>query len=314
MPTSVAAFDLVVQSSPQAIQQLNKLAGDALQTRGGRAGSGLGSLLEALWGFMVNAELRESAPNEGIELAWFPDHAYNDFACVLAAEAWDHRTKAGELFRIEAKSMYRAADESKGHFDALQSELGEHDLLVVLVWDWVGLSGPTPHPRVAPQILSSFTGRALDIAKFRDALHVARGGSFVVAPCPDGCANPCRHLGEPLNEQGKRERKTGPDTRKPGKISHAANFGGLVRMMKTGSDPARRIFRAGRAASNVVHEFVSFMHSSFPREEVSQYLVPDWRQCGTVLGVPGAATLPRDELIQAIRLHSNYQEVLRQIS
>ena len=234
MPLKPAqASSLIERVTPQAIEELNKLACESLQTRGGRAGSGLGSLLEALWGFFVNTELKKDAEGATIELAWFPDHAYNDFACVQVDATWDPSKKKGELLRIEAKSMYLGADESKGHFDALLKELDTHDLLVILVWDWHPVPGASKHPRVTPNVVGAFVGSAVEIARFRDALHIARGGSFVESPCPDGKNHVCNHLGEPLNADGKRERRTGPVSRKPASASYAANFGGLVRKSRS---------------------------------------------------------------------------------
>lgn len=56
-------------------------------------------------------------------------------------------------------------------------------------------------------LLDSFFDRAKGIAMLRDALHIARGGSFVGSEyCPDGCQSDyCVHIGEPLNAEGKRE-------------------------------------------------------------------------------------------------------------
>ena len=305
------AVRLIRRLSPKAIVELNKLARESLQTRGGRAGSGLGSLLEALWGFFVNSELKTDAKGAGIELAWFPDHAYNDFACVFADAAWDPATKKGELLRIETKSMYLAADESKAHFDALLSELDEHDVLVVLVWDWLPVPGESKHPRVAPTVVGSFVGSAVEIARFRDALHLARGGSFVQSPCPDGKGHACSHIGEPLNADGKRERRTGPESRKPASASYAANFGGLVRMLKTNSVVARDAFREWRAKSDDVHDFVCFMHQQYPREEMNQYLLDEWRHCAKTLGLGNYERLSREKLYRRVAEESGFRETLR---
>lgn len=307
------AAQLIGSLSPAAIMRLNSYTRESLQTRGGRAGSGLGSLLEALWGFMINVEFKEAPGGNALDLVWFPDHAYNDFALVHADKAWDPTTKAGELLRVEAKSMYRSADESKGHFNALQKELDDNDLLVVLIWDWVPVASSSPHARVSPAVLSSFVGPAKGIAEFRDQLHIARGGSFVDAPCPDGCPKGCKHLGEPLNAGGRRERRTGPESLKPKSASYAANYGGLVRMLKTNSEDARAIFRRARRRSDTVHRFVSFMHAAFPEEEANQYLATDWRTCGESLKIPNASTMSRSDLIAAVRSQNDYMDTIRQV-
>ena len=110
------AFDLVARSSPVACGRLNLFSSQVLRTRGGRVGSGMGGLLEALWGYCANSVLYDSHTNQ-FELAWFPGHQYHDFACLNLNGEWDPETKHGELFRIEAKSMNFGADESKAHFD-----------------------------------------------------------------------------------------------------------------------------------------------------------------------------------------------------
>lgn len=308
------AVDLVIKLSPAAIDRLNEFSKDTLQTRGGRAGSGLGSLLEALWGFMINCEIMECKPAPLIDMAWFPDHAYNDFACLVAGQEWDPASKAGELFRVESKSMYRGAEESKAHFDALQSELGSFDLLLLIIWSWVPVSVGQPGSRVFPKVHSSIVTSAMPIAEFRDALHLARGGSFVAAPCPDGCTVACSHIGEPLNADGKRERRTGPASRKPANASYAANFGGMVRMLKTNSPAARAQFRKCRVASENIHEFVSFMHASFPEEEANQYLASDWKLCAQKLDINPKQFANLSALIERVRKQANYQDVLRQLT
>jgi hypothetical protein len=313
MPTPQTAAGLIANLSPIAISELNKFARKTLQTRGGRAGSGLGSLLEALWGFFVSAELKKHHAGKELDLAWFPDHAYNDFACVLADQDWNPTTKSGELLRVEAKSMYRTADESKAHFDALVRELDTNDLLLVLIWEWIPLTTRGKKSRVAPAVISSFVGSAIEVAKFRDALHVARGGSFVSPPCPDDRQRTCSHIGEPLNADGKRERRTGPESRKPANASYAANFGGLVRMLKTNSDAARVEFRKWRTASPVVHSFVSFMHEQFPREEMNQYTVDEWRACARILDLDDIVGLSREGLYKRISTVKGFRERLRDL-
>ncbi|HEY5194822.1 MAG TPA: hypothetical protein VIJ39_13270 [Solirubrobacteraceae bacterium] len=211
---------------------INDFTASHFHCLGGRMGSGMGSLMEALWAFYARHTLSKALSRD-YEIAWMVDNAYNDFAVVRAEVVWDPASRGGEILRIEAKSMNLDADETKGHFDALQKEIGEHDLLLVLVWKWIPLvdGGQIVYPKV----LGEFLGNALEIARLRDALHVARGGLFVSdARCPDGC-NPasCLHDGEPLNSSEIRERRFGPAATRGAKISHAANFGGLTRMIKT---------------------------------------------------------------------------------
>ena len=73
MPVTPLAAIKVQELNSRAVENLNRLAGEVLQTRGGRQGSGLGSLLEALWGFMVNKELANEHPKTLIDLAWIPN-------------------------------------------------------------------------------------------------------------------------------------------------------------------------------------------------------------------------------------------------
>jgi len=277
--------ECLIAASSSACAEINAFAKEVLHTRGGRVGSGMGSLLEALWGYYINRVIqRKSSPIADCELAWMPGHQYNDFACVLRDAKWNPDTGAGEILRIEAKSMVACADESKAHFDQLQKNISPHDLLVVLVWDWK----PIDDVRVCPQVLDSFVGAALPIAELRDALHVSRGGSFVQRKnCPDGCKpDECTHDGEPLNASGKRERLSGPEARRVSKgTSYAANFGGMVRMLKTDSAEARKVFRAFRKKSEAADRYISFIHRIFPSEEENQYTAEEWRQLAAKLGV-----------------------------
>lgn len=196
-------------------------------------GSGMGLLLEGLWGYMMNKELEQ----ETLSIAWIVDHAYNDFAVVSGIDEWNPETRKNEKFRIEVKSMNIGADESKAHFDAILSEIEVDDQLVVIAWDWAEDEG-----WIWPRVTDTFIGSARVVAQLRDELHLVRGGSFVDRTCcPDDCSpSNCTHHGEPLNASGKRERASGPEhARVSGKVSHAANFGGLVRMMKVRGNAAR---------------------------------------------------------------------------
>ncbi|MFN6463075.1 MAG: hypothetical protein RMZ41_014670 [Nostoc sp. DedVER02] len=276
----------------------------------------MGSLLEALWGFYTNQVLLKVDPESyAYELGWFSDHGYNDFACVLKDTEWNSDTRFGELLRIEAKSMNVLADESKGHFDELIDRLGNEDLLLILIWTWETVNTAISQ-QVYPHILDYFIGKAQSVAFLRDALHLARGGSFVDRnSCPDGCAPViCKHHGEPLNANGTRERLSGPNSCRAANVSYAANFGGLVRMIKTDSDSARQEFRRIRASDDAVHNYISFIHRNYPDEEVNQYLAKDWKILAHNLGIQTVG-LPKKEIINLIKKRSsNYRDQLRLIS
>ena len=167
------------------------------------------------------------------------------------------RTRAGELFRAEAKSMNMGADESKAHFDELAQNIRLDDLLVVIAWRWE-LDGE----RNWPAVREIFLDRALPIAQFRDALHLARGGTFVDrAICPDECqAQSCSHHGEPLNSNGKRERLSGPESRRvSANVSHAANFGGLVRMLAARGQEARATLEVETQENAIGRSYIEFI-------------------------------------------------------
>lgn len=95
----------------------------------------MGALLEALWGYMMNKIIAEDHKVD-CEIAWFPDNQYNDFSCIKQDTEWNPANRDGEFFRIEVKSMNVGADESKAHFSALQNEIKENDVLLVLIWKW----------------------------------------------------------------------------------------------------------------------------------------------------------------------------------
>ena len=310
--TPSEAFSAILSLTPPAIERINDFSRDVLKTRGGRFGSGMGTLLEALWGYYINRQLRsESSQSQEIEIAWLLGHEYNDFACVLRNEAWNPDTRSGELLRIEAKSMNIGVDESKGHFDEIAENLGEWDLLVILLWIWE----PVEENRVYPRIKDHFIGQARPIASLRDSLHIARGGIFVDREtCPDSCTPAeCEHHGEPLNADGRRERISGPDTRRPSNTSFAANFGGLVRMLKTSTPGARREFGRIRAENDVAHSFITFIHRNYPSEESNQYLADEWRTLADKHSL-GSRRLSKEALVERSRLYvGDYQEELRHI-
>lgn len=291
---------------------INEFTEATFRTRGGRLGSGMGSLLEALWVYYMNRTLQ----NEGgiarlCELAWLPDHQPADFACLHRGAEWEPESRAGEFFRIEAKSMNIGVDEAKGHFTNLDKETTEFDQLLVIVWSWTEIDKFYRWPRIHDY----FIGPSLPIIRFRDRLHIARGGSFVpLGECPDGCEiEPCSHIGEPLNAAGIRERRTGPIACKGANADYAANFGGLLRMIKTSSLEATSAFRDERTNCDVCHRFISFIHKHYPAEEMGQYKLADWRIVANQLGI-NSAGLNALDLRAAIRAADpNYRELLRHL-
>lgn len=271
----------------------------------------MGSLLEALWVYFMNRTLH----NEGgiaadCEIGWLEDHELNDFACVLRDAVWKSATREGELFRIEAKSMNASADESKAHFTELVREMSVHDQLLILIWRWTSVDDWRSCPAVTDYLLCP----AKPVAELRDILHIARGGSFVEGGmCPDGCAeNSCSHTGEPLNAAGKRERKGGPDSTRPSeKVAFANNFGGLVRMLKTDNESARKVFRKARAGNPAAHEYISFIHRNFPDEEINQYTIAEWRAAASHVGLIGKGKKAVEILEELKATTPGYQELLR---
>lgn len=104
--TPADAISILTSDTPKAIEALNSFSYTAFRTRGGRLGSGMGSLLEALWVYFINkALLNEGGEARECEVAWLEDHEPNDFACVHRDAKWVPGTREGELFRVEAKSM-----------------------------------------------------------------------------------------------------------------------------------------------------------------------------------------------------------------
>ena len=258
--SAAAALQILYADAPKVIEEINTFTSVTFKTRGGRLGSGMGSLLEAMWVYYMNRVLQ----NEGglareCEIAWLEDHEPADFACLYRGAEWEPAKRQGELFRIEAKSMNIGVDEAKGHFTNLAKEMQEHDQLLVLIWSWESIQ----NKYFWPKIHGYFLGPSLPVIHARDELHLIRGGTFVSGlDCPDGCAaNACTHDGEPLNSSGKRERRTGPKTCRPANVDYAANFGGLVRMLKTDNDEARKTFRKLRKSNDVVNDYISFIHN-----------------------------------------------------
>lgn len=284
MRNNNSVYSLAKELNHEAITRMNQYLFDVMRTRGGRVGSGMGTVLETLWGYNINKVLSDNGHSE-FEIAWFPDHQYHDFACVLSNATWSPNTQEGEFFRIEAKSMiHGGADEPKAHFDVLQQHLNADDAILLIIWQWATVD----EFHVCPQVIDCFFDRALPVAKIRDKLHLARGGSFVDSSiCPDGCEiNDCVHGGEPLNADGKRERKGGPEqTRVSAKTSHAQNFGGMLRMLKTATEAARLGMRAERQVNVTGDAFVDFIHRNFPKEELNHYTPKEWKTVAKVFNI-----------------------------
>ena len=94
MPVELISSDeavaAIVSSTGIAVERINGFSRTMLRTRGGRFGSGMGTLLEALWGYHVNQQLYDMYDEaQGCELAWLLGHEYNDFACVGRSGSWD---------------------------------------------------------------------------------------------------------------------------------------------------------------------------------------------------------------------------------
>jgi len=308
----------IERATPLVCEEINALTIELFRTRGGRLGSGMGAVLEALWGFYANRFLYrvDAAVGEECELGWFSDHGYNDFACVQRDSQWDSTTRLGEVLRIEAKSMNVQTDESKGHFDEIVENLGESDLILVLIWSWVEVSSDRQFPYVYPRILDSFVGPALAIANLRDELHLCRGGYFVDRnDCPDRCTPElCLHHGEPINVNGNRERTSGPKNCKPANTSHSANFGGLVRMLQTSSPSAKLKFRELRLNNIDAHNYISFIHRNYPKEEANQYSTDEWRTIAESLGIAAKKLSKKEIILQIQVIDPNYRNRLRDIS
>lgn len=258
------AADKIITSTHITVDAVNDFTKEVFHTRGGRIGSGMGSVVEALWGFHLNNILSEEK-NTHYELGWIYGHEYNDFACILSGEDWDPESKQGELFRIEVKSMVASADESKAHFDRLQHEFAENELLAVFLWDWKAVSDESKN--VYPAILDYFVGYAQPIAQLRDVLHIERGGSFVETEnCPDGCdSKSCKHIGEPLNASGVRERRSGPESCKGSNVAYAANFGGMLRMLGSRGKNGKELLKKEYGSDPTKARFIDFMARNFQR-------------------------------------------------
>ncbi len=308
--TEEQIYNEITNLSIKACDKMNDFSKKILCTRGGRVGSGMGALLEGLWGYMMN-QIILSENKLDCEIAWFPDNQYNDFSCIKRDEEWNPETRESEYFRIEVKSMNIGADESKAHFAVISKEIEDNDALLILVWEWQKID----ETHYSPIVIDSFFDRASGVAALRDALHKARGCSFVDKnSCPDKCSQlTCPHDGEPLNASGKRERISGPaSTRVSATVSFAANFGGLVRMLKTDNEQARKVFRKIRKEEAIADHYISFIHKNYPDEEKNQFTVDELRIVAKELDI-NFGGMSKSDLYSQIRKFETYQNLLRDL-
>jgi len=305
------AKNILRSDGQRAINAINEFTFHTFKTRGGRLGSGMGSLIEAMWVYyMNNILLNDGGVAQECEIAWLQDHEPADFACLYRGADWNPVSKEGELLRIEAKSMNIGVDEAKGHFTNLLKETGPDDQLLVLIWSWECVENFYSWPKIHDY----FLGSSHDIIHLRDSLHTRRNGSFVYQnACPDGCAyNLCTHIGEPLNSAGRRERRSGPKSCKPANVEYAANFGGLIRMLKTDSDLARQEFRYIRRNNDTAHEYISFIHRNFPNEELNHFKKFEWEDAFIKIVGYSPKTLSKAEMREKIKhINYHYQDELR---
>ncbi|MEY0116891.1 hypothetical protein AB7W24_21990 [Providencia rettgeri] len=306
----VIAKQILRLDGQRAIDAINAFTFQTFKTRGGRLGSGMGSLIEAMWVYyMNNILLNDGGVAQECEIAWLQDHEPADFACLYRGAHWNPISKQGELFRIEAKSMNIGVDEAKGHFTNLLQETGPDDQLLVLIWSWEHIGDYYSWPKIHDY----FLGSSRDIIYLRDNLHLKRNGSFVLPLlCPDGCQYACTHIGEPLNSAGKRERRSGPSSCKPANVEYAANFGGLIRMIKTDNDLARQAFRYIRQDNDTAHEYISFIHRNFPNEELNHFKKDEWQHAFINIVGSDPKFLSKIEMRESIKYRDpSYQDKLR---
>ena len=56
-------------------------------------------------------------------------------------------------------------------------------------------------------------------------------------------------------------------------------------MLKTRGRKANRVFRELRAQDSLCHAYVSLIHEFYPKEELNQYGIGEWRSFAKSLGV-----------------------------
>jgi len=187
-----------------------------------------GILFEAMWGYYMKRELEVL----GYMVKWICKNQYNDFYITDPLGKF--------ICNIEVKTLCLDSDESKSHFDALQSELLDTDLLFVSAWKW-----DVHDDLMKPNITKSKFFVSKEIAIMRDELHILRGGDFINE--------------EPINASGYRERLSGPDKNKPSRITHMANFGGLVRMLGTKSRNSKVKLQDYHDNGGTCKEYIDFV-------------------------------------------------------
>ena len=79
MPASVELAEVAAQTviglTSQSINKVNELTSSIFHTRGGRIGSGMGSVIEGVWGFCCIASV-EIGPKAEFNKGDFPDRGY----------------------------------------------------------------------------------------------------------------------------------------------------------------------------------------------------------------------------------------------
>jgi hypothetical protein len=95
-------------------------------------------------------------------------------------------------------------------------------------------------------------------------------------------------------------------------VSFAANFGGLVRMIKTDNENARTVLREIRKTNEVADHYISFIHKNFPDEERNQYTISELKAVSEALGID-CVGLSKAEMYKRIRSCESYQEFLKRL-
>ena len=84
-------------------------------------------------------------------------------------------------------------------------------------------------------------------------------------------------------------------------------------MIKTSNEDATAAFRQERAACNVCHAFISFIHKHYPNEELGQYKLRDWRLLADHIGIASLRKTAADLQAEIARVKPDYREILRQL-
>ena len=114
--------------NPIIIEKLNQFFSETFLVDSSEINYGhstrFGILFEAMWGYYMKEELKSL----GYMVKWICRNQYNDF--------YISDLLGNFICNIEVKTLCLDSDESKSHFDALQSELLDTDLLFVSAWKW----------------------------------------------------------------------------------------------------------------------------------------------------------------------------------